>query len=73
MFGQPNFPGMVRPIDLASICLSLEEVAECAGREVLMKVVDNGMMMVGILQWILGQQLRPLLIHLLNIIIILNT
>ncbi len=50
---------MVRPIDKASICLSLEEVAVHAGHKVLMKVDDNSALSVGDQQGISGQQLRP--------------
>jgi hypothetical protein len=50
--------------------VSLEEVASCAGRKVLMLLtyisqIDDDP------QWILDQQLRPHPIHLLNIITII--
>ncbi len=49
--------------------LSLEEAAVHAGRKVLMEVVDNSLLIVGGLWEILGDQFRPHLICLLNIII----
>jgi hypothetical protein len=51
--------------DYAPICLSLEEVIVHAGHEVLMKVDDHSVLIVGDPQVILGQQLRPHSIHLL--------
>jgi len=55
----------------------LEEVAVCAGHEVLIEVDDNILLIVGNLQGILDKQQRPHPINLLNImssilIIILN-
>ncbi len=43
----------------------------CTGHKVLMEVDDNICLILGDLQGILDQQLRPRPIHLLNIIIIL--
>ncbi len=57
--GQPNFPRIVRPIDQAPICLSLEEVSVCADHQVLLEVDDNSGLIVGDLKGILGQKLRP--------------
>ncbi len=51
--------------------LYLEEVAVHAGNEVLAGVDDNGALIVGNLQGILGQQLRFHPIHLLNVIYII--
>jgi hypothetical protein len=53
------------------MCLSLEEVAVCAGHELLVKVGDHISLIVGNRQGILDQQLRPRPIQLLNTIIIL--
>ncbi len=39
VIGQLSFPGMVRPIEKATICMCLEEVAMYAGHKVL-KLVD---------------------------------
>jgi hypothetical protein len=47
----------------------LEGVIVHAGHEVLMEVDDNIVLIVGDQQGILDQQLRPHIIHLLNIII----
>jgi hypothetical protein len=54
-----NFPIMCRPLDLVTISLSLEEVAEHAGIKVLMEVDDNGALIVGESHGILNQQLLP--------------
>ncbi len=62
---------MVRPIELAPIHLPLEDVTVRAGRKVLMEVDDKSALIVGNLQGILGQQLRPHPVHLLNIIYLL--
>ncbi len=62
---------MVRPIELAPINLPLEDVAVHAGRKVLMEVDKNSVRIVGNPQGILGQQLRPHPVHLLNIIAVL--
>ncbi len=67
LFGHSSFPGMVSPIDWASVCLSLEEVAVHAGHEVFTEVDNNSALIVGNPQRILGQQLRTRTIHLLNI------
>jgi hypothetical protein len=53
---------MVRPIEWAPICLSLEEVTMLAKHEVLMEV-GNILLIVGHAQGILEQQLRPHLLH----------
>ncbi len=58
-------------IECAPICLSLEEVAMSADYKVLMEVDDNILLIVGNPQGILGQQVRPYPIHLLNDIIII--
>ncbi len=50
---------MCRPLDLVTISLSLEEVAEHAGIKVLMEVDDNGALIVGKSHGILNQQLLP--------------
>ncbi len=50
---------MIMAIDWAPIGLSIEEVTVHAGQEVLMEVDDNSLLIVGNLQVILGQQLRP--------------
>jgi hypothetical protein len=49
----------------------LKDVAFCAGHEVLMEVDVNILLIVGDPQGILGQQLRPRSITLLNIITLL--
>ncbi len=59
MFGQPSFLGMVRLIEYASVHLPMEEVAVHAGREVLMEVDDNILLIVGDPQGISVEQLRP--------------
>ncbi len=71
MFKQLILPRIVRPIEQAPYCLSLEEVALCAGHKVLMEADDNLLPIIGDPHWILHEYLRPRTIHLLNIIIIL--
>jgi hypothetical protein len=51
----------------------LEEVTMPAGRTVSVEVDDNILQIVGDPQGILDKQLRPHPIHLLNIIIVLNS
>jgi hypothetical protein len=46
----------------------LEEVTVCSGHKVLMEVENNILLIVGNLQGILEQQLRPRTIHLLQLI-----
>jgi len=70
---QLSYPGKVRPIDLTPISLPLEQVALHAGHKVFVGVETNIALIVGNPQRILGQQLRPHLVPLLNIIIILIT
>jgi len=41
LFEKPSFPGVVRPMEQATICLSMEEVAVHAGHVVLMEVDNN--------------------------------
>jgi hypothetical protein len=50
---------MVRPIDKAPVYLSLEEVAVCVGRNILVEVDGKSVLIVGNLQGILGWQVRP--------------
>ncbi len=69
--GQPSFVRMIRPIEKAPICLSLEKVALCAANEVLVEVDDNILLIVGNSWRILDQQLRPKPIYVLNVISIL--
>jgi hypothetical protein len=69
LFGQPSFPGIVRPIEYAPIHLSFEEVVVRAGHEVLMGVDDKMSLIGGAPKGILDQQLKPHLIQLLNITI----
>jgi hypothetical protein len=64
---------MVAANRLGQICLSLDEIIVLAGHEVLMKFDENGPLIIGDPQGILGQQLRLHTIHLLNIITCLNT
>jgi hypothetical protein len=61
---------MFRPIESATICLSLVEVIVQAGHKVWMEVADNILLIVGNPRGILYQQLRPQDFLLLNIIII---
>jgi hypothetical protein len=49
----------------------LEEVAEHAGRKALMEVDDNSALIVGNMRGILGQQLSPRPIFLLNTVLII--
>jgi hypothetical protein len=63
MIEQTSFSRMVRAIDWAPICLSLEEVAVRAGHDVLIKVDDNSIPIVGNMQEILGQQFISLIIY----------
>jgi hypothetical protein len=56
---------------MASICLPLEGVAVRASHKVLMELDNNISLIVGYPQGVLGQQLRPHPIHLLNITIII--
>ncbi len=69
-----SFSRKIRTIEQAPICLSLEEVAEHAGHEVLVKVGDHISLIVGNRQGILDQKLRPRPIQFLNpaIIILLH-
>jgi hypothetical protein len=60
---------MVRPIDKATITLSSEEVTMRGGREVLVEVDDNSLLIIGDLQGISVEQLRSRQTHLLNITI----
>jgi hypothetical protein len=53
---------------LGPIRLSLEEVIVLADDKVFMEVKDNNALIVGYLNWILSQQLRPCPVHLLNIL-----
>jgi hypothetical protein len=46
------------------VCMFLEEVAVCAGHEVLMETDDNWTLIVFDLQRILVEQLRPHTTHL---------
>ncbi len=48
---------MVRPIEYAPLCPSLEEVAVCASQEVLMEVDDNILLIARDLQGFLDQWL----------------
>ncbi len=63
MFGPKSFPGMVRPIEEAPICLYLEEVAVRAGHNVMIDVDANISLIIGNPHMILDQQLRPHPIH----------
>ncbi len=63
------FPGKVRLLDYAPFHLSLEEVTEHAGREVLGELDNTSALIVGNPCGILGQQLKTRAIYLLNIII----
>jgi hypothetical protein len=47
LFGQLNFPRMVRPIDYAPNCLSFKEVAVCASHKVFIDIDDNSALIVG--------------------------
>ncbi len=58
LFLQMSFSAMVRPIDLAPVCLSLVEVAVRADHKVLIKVDYNCALIFSDPQGILGQQLR---------------
>ena len=62
LFGQPSFLSMVKPVEQAPICLSLEEVEVHAGHEGLMEVDYIILLNVGNPQDILDQQLikKPL-------------
>jgi len=44
---QLSFPEMVKPIDYAPIGLSMEEVAVCPGRKVLVEVNNESVLIVG--------------------------
>ena len=55
LFGQLSFPRMARPIEKASTCLSLAEVALKPAHKVLMEVDDNISLIVGDPLWILDQ------------------
>jgi hypothetical protein len=52
---QPSLPGMVRPIDLAPICLSPEEVAMRPSHKILKEVDNNSTVIVDDPLRILGQ------------------
>ncbi len=58
---------------MASICLSSEEVAVCAGHKVLMKAEDSSTLIIGDSREIWGQQLRPRQIRILNILNVIIT
>jgi hypothetical protein len=62
---------MVKPIDLAPLHLPMKDAAVCADHKVLVEVYNNSALIVGDPQGILGQQLRPHPIYLLNSIITL--
>ncbi len=62
-----KFPRMVRPMEEASIGLSLEQIPVHIGNKVLLKVDDNIPLMVGNPPGILDQQFRPHPINWLNI------
>ncbi len=58
---------MVSPIEKPGpICMPSEEVAVRAGLKVLMEVDDSISLIIGNPQELLGPQLRPHQIHLLN-------
>jgi hypothetical protein len=61
---------MIRPIELAPICLSLEEVIVCPGHKVLVGVEVNYLLIVSNPLGILDKYLRPHPIHFITIIII---
>jgi len=61
---QPSFPGMVKPIKKATICLFLEEVAVHSGNKVLMEVDLHFCWLLANSWGILGQQLMPRPSHL---------
>ncbi len=65
------YPRNSGPLDWAPIHMSFEEVAVHAGHKVLMEADDTSAPIVSNRQGILGQHLRPLLIHLLIISIII--
>jgi hypothetical protein len=46
---------MIRPIELAPVCILLDEVIVCPGHKVLMGVEDNYMLIVSNLLGILDQ------------------
>jgi hypothetical protein len=52
--------------------MSLQEINVHAGRKILMEFDYNNALIVGDLHGILGQQLRPHTIHLLNTTLIIN-
>ncbi len=60
---------MVKWIDYAPVQLSLEEVTLCVGHKVLTEVDDISALIVGDPRGMLGLQLRPQPIYLLNRII----
>jgi hypothetical protein len=57
LIGQLSFPGVVGPIDLAILCLSLGEVILRAGPVVLVQLDDNSVLIVYDPQRILSKQL----------------
>jgi hypothetical protein len=64
---------MVRPIEKAPICLSLEEVTVRASHEVMMEVDDNILLIVGDPHGILDQHIRlhPIFLLKVNIIVLI--
>ncbi len=50
---------MMRPIEWAPNCLSLEDVAASVGHKVLMEVDNNILLIVGDARGILDKQLSP--------------
>ncbi len=69
-FVLPSYPALVRPINWATVHLSLIEVTVHACQGVLMEVDENSLLLAGDPQGILGQQIRLHPIDLLNIVII---
>jgi hypothetical protein len=70
LVGKTNFRGMVWSINYSPTHLSLKDVTLCAGHKVLVEDDDTCMLIVWNPLGIFGQHLRPLKIHLLNIIIL---
>jgi len=65
---------MVRPMEKAPICLSLEEVTVRASHEVIIKVGDNILLIVGVPLGILDQHIRlhPIILLKFNIIVLIT-
>jgi hypothetical protein len=69
LLGHPSFLRIFIPKEYPTICLSLEEAAVRTGHKVTVEVDHNIWTIVGDPQGILDGQLKPRLLHFLDIVI----